>query len=82
MLSLSSIEILLGIGLVSILPLVFVVLRATMARMMQHNAQQGSTSTHQTQQDAKLGKTTPLHSHVAAARAKSQQNAPRRDRAA
>jgi len=81
MLSLSSIEILLGVGLVSILPLVFVVLRAAMVRVMQRQEQQTS-SNRQISHDPRRGPKSPLGPHIAASRARSRHDAQRQDRAA
>ena len=81
MLSLSSIEILLGVGLVSILPLVFVVLRAAMVRVMQREEQQ-ATSSRQHGFDPRRGAKSPLGPHIAASRARAHHDAQRQDRAA
>lgn len=79
MLSLSSIELLLWVGLLSLLPLVCIVLRGTMSRVRQREdalrAAKGRTP------GGRGGKRAPLQPHISAAQAKSRQ-AGRRDRAA
>lgn len=78
MLSLSSIEILLGVGLVSILPLIFMVLRAAMTRVMQREEQQARQQSYDPRRKGK----PPLGPHVAASRARSRHDVQRHDRAA
>jgi hypothetical protein len=82
MLSLSSIELLLGVGLVSILPLVFVVLRATMGRVARQSDERYGRSSRHAAHDPRQGAGAPLQPHIAGPRAKTRQTVVRRDRIA